>query len=73
MIKNYEKFKKFENDFISKEKLSIEQSFCIMDEMYKEAAYFGIFPLKSPLEDIEDDIRLAKILNGVSKDIRKTS
>ena len=73
MIKNYKKFEEFENDLISKERLSIERNFFIMDEMYKEAAYFGIFPLKNPLEDIEDDIRLAKILNSVSTNIRKVS
>ena len=73
MIKNYKKFEKFENDLISREKLSIEQNFFIMDEMYKEAACLGIFPLKNPLEDIEDDIRLAKILNSVSTNIRKIS
>ena len=73
MIKNYKKFDRFENDLISRERLSIEQNFFIMDEMYEEAAYFGIFPLKNPLEDIEDDIRLAKILNSVSTNIRKVS
>lgn len=67
MIKNYKEFSKFENEFISKEKIDIEENFFIVEEMYKEAVALGILPLKDPLEDIEEDINFAKILNSVSK------
>lgn len=67
MIKNYKKFKEFEDGFISKEKADIEKNFLIVEEMYKEAVALNIFPLKDPLDDIEIDIKIAKVVNSVSK------
>ena len=67
MIKNYNEFSEFENELMSKEKVDIKQNFYIVEEMYKEAIFLGALPLKDPLEDIEVDINLAKILNSVSK------
>ena len=67
MIENYKKFKKFEDELISKEKPDVEKNFLIVDEMYKEAVKLGVFPLKTPLEDLDVDIKLAKILNGIPK------
>ena len=66
MIKNYKEFKKFEDQFISNEKIDIEKNFLIVGEMYKEAVALNIFPLKDPLDDIEIDIRTAKVINSVS-------
>ena len=66
MIKNYKKYKKFEDQFISNEKIDIEKNFLIVEEMYKEAVALNIFPLKDPLDDIEIDIRTAKVINSVS-------
>ena len=66
MIKNYKKYKKFEDQFISNEKIDIEKNFLIVEEMYKEAVALDVFPLKDPLDDIEIDIRTAKVINSVS-------
>jgi hypothetical protein len=35
----------------------------ICEALYEEAKALGYFPLKNPLEGIEMDIRLAKVLN----------
>ena len=67
MSRNYKNFEDFENELISKEELDIKKNFFIVEEMYKEAVELGAFPLKNPLEDIGVDIRVAKILNSVSK------
>ena len=67
MIKDHDKFRKFEEDFISNEKVDIDKNFYIVEEMYKESVELGVFPLKDPLDDIDVDIKLAKILNSVSK------
>ena len=66
MIRNYKKYKKFEDQFISNEKVDVENNFLIVEEMYKEAVALNIFPLKDPLDDIEIDIRTAKVINSVS-------
>ena len=67
MIKNYKKFKEFEDKLISQDKANMEKNFLIVEELYKEAVELGAFPLKDPLDDIDVDIKLAKILNSVSK------
>ena len=67
MIKNREKLQKFENEIIGKEKVDILRNFRLVDAMYKEAVSLGIFPLKDPLADIEIDIKIAKVVNRVSK------
>lgn len=40
----------------------------IFEALYREATALGMFPLKDPLEGIQVDIRLARILN-----VHKTS
>ena len=67
MIKNREELQKFENEIIGKEKVDILRNFRLVDAMYKEAVSLGIFPLKDPLAGIEIDIKIAKVVNRVSK------
>jgi len=67
MIKNYKIFKNFENELIKKEKTQIDKNFQILDEMYKYARELGIFPLLNPLDGIEIDIKIAKIINYQEK------
>ena len=66
MIKNPDKFQKFENDLIRKEKVDIQRNFQIYEAMYKEAVALGALPLKDPLEGIETKIKIAKVINSVS-------
>ena len=73
MIKNYDQFKKFENYLISKDTTNIEKNFFIVEEMYKEAVELGALPMKDPLQDLNIDINLAKILNGIPKTNNKNS
>ena len=66
MIKNPDKVQKFEQDLIRKEKVNIQRNFQIFEAMYKEAVALGIIPLKDPLEGIEIDIKIARVINSVS-------
>ena len=66
MIKNPDKVQKFEQDLIRKEKVNIQRNFQIFEAMYKEAVTLGIIPLKDPLEGIEIDIKIARVINSVS-------
>ncbi len=65
MVKNSELIEKFEKSLIKTEKIDITRNFQIMDEMYNEAVELGIFPLKNPLDGIDNDIRIAKVVNHV--------
>jgi hypothetical protein len=67
MIMNNE-FRKFEIEILRNEKLDTRKKFKIVDALYKEAVALGVFPLKDSLEGLEVDIRIAKVINSVSKD-----
>jgi hypothetical protein len=61
-------FRKFEIEILRNEKLDIKKKFKIVEALYKEAVALGVFPLKDSLEGLEVDIRIAKVINSVSKD-----
>jgi len=62
MIRNPKVLKIFD-----KEKLRPKDSFRLFDAFWKEALLLNVFPLKDPLEGIEVDIRIARILNSCLK------
>ena len=57
----------FERNLLKKSKTDIIHNFRILDSLYKEARILGVFPLKNPLEGIEIDIEIARVINSVSK------
>ncbi len=67
MIMNNE-FRRFEIEILRNEKLDVKKKFKIVEALYKEAVALGVFPLKDSLEGVEVDIRIAKVINSVSKD-----
>ncbi len=67
MITNPKKLRKFEQNLLKTETTSISQKFRLMDEMFKEARSLRVFPLKNPLEGLETDIKVAKVVNSVRK------
>ncbi|OQX78626.1 MAG: hypothetical protein B6D56_08490 [Candidatus Omnitrophica bacterium 4484_70.1] len=67
MIKNQKLLKKFETKLISSQKLSYEENLKIFESMWNFACELKIFPLENPMEGIEKDIELARILNLCSK------
>jgi len=62
-----EEFYKFEKELLKNEKLDVKRNFQIVEALYKEAVTLGVFPLKDPLEGLEVDIRIAKVVNSVPK------
>ena len=65
MIKSAERLQKFEDELIRKGKVDITQNFRLVEAMYKEAVLLGAFPMKNPLDGIEIDIKIAKVINSV--------
>lgn len=65
MIKDKDKLFEFEKEFLKNEKLDINKSFEIYENMYRYSVEMGILPLKNKLEGIEVDIKIAKVLNSV--------
>jgi hypothetical protein len=58
-------FQKFEIEFVKREKVNIIKNFQIMDALYKEAVALGVIPLKNPLDGIEVDLKIARVVNSV--------
>ena len=56
---------KFEFDFLREEKVDILRNLHIVEALYKEAVTLGIIPLKNPLDGIEVDLKIAKVVNRV--------
>lgn len=67
MITNPKKLRKFEQNLLKTDTTSIDQKFRLMDAMFKEARSLSVFPLKDPLEGLETDIKVAKVVNSVRK------
>jgi len=65
MIKK--EFQKFEKELLRKEKVNIMRNFRILEALYNEAVALGIIPLKTVLDGLEVDIKIAKVINSVSE------
>ena len=65
MIQNIDLIEKFEKKLLEESNSNLENKFRILDSMYELAHELGIIPLKNPLEGIETDIRIAKIINSL--------
>lgn len=63
MIKNPNILGQFEREVIRKEKLSFGRALAIFEAMWKEGVSLGALPPKDPLEGIEVDIKIARIIN----------
>ena len=55
----------FELDFLRREKVDRVRNFHILEALYNEAVTLGILPLKNPLDGIEVDLKIAKVINRV--------
>lgn len=64
MIKNHKVLENLERQKIKGEKPDYFKSLKIFETLWKESLNLGVLPLKNPLEDIETDIRIARILNS---------
>ena len=66
MIKKGE-FQKFERELVRKEKADIMKNLRIVSALYDEAVALGALPGKDPLEGLEVDIKIARVVNSVPK------
>jgi hypothetical protein len=64
----HDEFQKFEIEVLRNGKLDLKKKFKILEALYKEAVALGVFPLRDSLEGLDVDIRIAKVVNSVSKD-----
>ena len=67
MIRNPEYLKRFEKEWVARDKIPHERALEILDAMWEEGIALGVLPLKDPLEGLEVDIQMARILNSCLK------
>ncbi len=67
MIKNQKKIRQFEKKYKKEKDINIEHNFSIIEALLAEAVELGVLPLKQPLEGLETDIRIARIVNSIPK------
>ncbi|MEN6375283.1 MAG: hypothetical protein ABFD75_10970 [Smithella sp.] len=68
MIKYGNVLKEFEDSLARKEgPIPPQKAFDIFSAMWKEAICLGIIPFKDPLAGIENDIKVARIINSCLK------
>ena len=65
MIKDARLQAEFEETELRKEKPDYASALRIFEVMWKEATLLGVLPLEDPLEEIDVDIKIARILNDV--------
>jgi hypothetical protein len=66
MVRGQE-FAAFERELIRREKPDLIRNLKLVEALFQEAVDLGVFPLKDPLEGLEVDIRIAKVINSVQK------
>jgi len=64
---NKNRFEIFERELVKWEKPDFYENLRIYEALYKEAVELSVLPLKNPLEDIEIDFKVARIVNHVHK------
>ena len=72
MVRDWGEMERFEWEFQRRERLTLEQRFKIFSAMVEHARAMGVFPLNDPLEGIEKDIELAKILRKHAEFVKKS-
>ena len=65
MITNPKKLQELDRELLKKEKVDIKQNFRIAEALYREAIALGAIPLKDPLDGLEIDMKIAKVVNSV--------
>ena len=65
MIKDPEYLKKFEDEQTANDDMTLEQKLKLLNSIYKYAVKLGTLPPDDLLEGLDNDIKVAKIINGI--------
>ncbi|MBM4053999.1 MAG: hypothetical protein FJ264_04855 [Planctomycetes bacterium] len=65
MVKDPTYLQQFERNLKKRERPDYHKNMEIFEGMYKEAVYLKVIPLINPLEGVEVDIRIARVINSV--------
>ena len=67
MIKDSRLVREVERAFIAREQIPYRQALRLFEAMWEEGVSLGVLPPEDPMEGLEVDFRMARILNSCSK------
>jgi hypothetical protein len=67
VIKNGEAVRRLEKELLQKEKVDFFKNIRLVEALYKEAVSLGVFPPRDTLADLDTVIKIARVVNSVSK------
>jgi hypothetical protein len=65
VITNREKVEQFEREYVRSRETDYRENLRIFEALHREALSLGALPLKDPLEGLEVDIMMARVINSV--------
>ncbi len=66
MIKDLKEWHAFERSLLQSEGVDWRQNFRIVEALYVQASALGAFPLQDPLDGLDVDIKIARVMKSVS-------
>ena len=66
MIKDLKEWYAFERSLLRSEGVDWQQNFRIVEALYVQASALGAFPLQDPLDGLDVDIKIARVMKSVS-------
>jgi len=66
MVRNSRKLLAFEDRITRGEPRNLKKNFKLLDSLYREAVSLGAFPPRDPLEGLDIDIKISKVVRSVS-------
>jgi len=67
MIRHPDLVEDFERKYAAEHRLDYSQSLAIYEALFEHAQRLGVLQSRDPLDGIENDIRLARMLNVLSR------
>jgi len=68
MIKDKKAFEEWEREWEKSQRVNLRKNLALVDEMAELARKLKALPPKDPLEEIEVDIKIAKVINALKAD-----
>jgi hypothetical protein len=68
VARDWQLLSEFERRLIGRERPDPVQNLRILEAMYEEGRTLGVFPLKDPLDGLETDLKIARVINFVRED-----
>jgi hypothetical protein len=67
LIKNAEVVRNLDKAILRREKSDYTKNIRIIEALYKEAIFLGVFPPADPCSGLDIDIKIARVINSVSE------